>query len=72
MLVDPEYLNPLRKKLTELVNQEVSGLVKGSFPDVASMERQRGIIVGLGMALDLISPITTDTRSEETDDKNTG
>lgn len=71
MLYDPEAILPLRRKLEELVQQQVSGLVTGNFPDLASLERHRGVIVGLGMALDVLTPQPAAPHTEEENDEST-
>lgn len=54
-MIDQESKSYLSKELSRLVAEQVDGLVTGSFPNLAALERQRGVIVGLGLALDLIS-----------------
>ena len=54
MLLDPEYKQPVLKKLHALAQEAVDGLVVGKFADIAAVERQRGLIVGIGMCIDAI------------------
>lgn len=74
MNIDPESKSYLRKELNRLLSEQVRGLVIGKFPDIASVERQRGIIVGLGLAIDIIEekPATpTGTLPEGSQDEST-
>lgn len=70
MLIDPESKILYRRKISELVANQIDGLVTGNFIDMAALERHRGVIVGLGMALDLLEDKPqSETLSEETSDE---
>lgn len=54
MQIDQDSRTYLRKELSRIVSDHVNGLVTGDFPTIAALERQRGILCGLGIALDVI------------------
>lgn len=74
---DPESFYPLRRKLEEKVSEAHNNIVIGSFPDMAAFERQRGIIVGIGVALDLLDqeinpqPLADEQSEGNTNDQTT-
>lgn len=73
MIIDDEARAGLRKKLSALVASQTDAALRGSYPDLAAFERQRGVLVGLGMALDLLedSQPTEPPRAEEQENDQT-
>ena len=67
MLIDPEYKQPLLKKYNEIAQEAVAGLVSGTFNDIAAVERQRGIIVGIGLCIDILEDKKQQQPIEEED-----
>lgn len=68
MIIDSESKAYYRKKLNEAVSSANERILKGVYADLAAFERERGIIIGIGVALDLLEEPQPDPRAEETDD----
>lgn len=70
MIIDSESKSVFAKKLNELVASQHAAILHGQYPDLASFERQRGVLVGLGLALELLEdkPLTETQSEDETND----
>ncbi len=77
MVIDPDSKAIFRKELTKLVNSTMEGLSTGNFYDtsgnfsVGKYERERGILCGLGYALNLLEDPAT-PKSEPLEENENG
>jgi len=70
MILDPEILTHYRKLINQQISHAMDALVAGPVGDAHFFERQRGVIIGLGIALDILEdkPATpAETQSGEDD-----
>lgn len=72
MFVDHEHKQLLLKKYNELAQTAVAGLVSGAFASLSDVERQRGIIVGIGLCIDVLEDKKEPQQQVEEEDVTEG
>ena len=73
MIIDDEASAGLRKKLIALATSQTEMALRGQYADLAAFERQRGVLVGIGMCIDALESdqAVSTPRAEEQNDETT-